>query len=178
MPAPKGNRFWEARSSHGRKPIEGKMDKYPVSHTYLPANFAQKPTDNDNLLKIDGEIFADMLRPNSLACGINKRSSRPSTVIGYGEIYVLWAVGTTLFKIGVSSDFNRRYRDLTSSSPLPLQVMKYAHCDNPHLLERHLHNMFADKLFKNEWFSLDQNDWDQIQAVFDKYFERQPQAAA
>lgn len=149
--------------------------KYPASFTCLPSDFSSKRTDNTILLDVGAEIFKtpfSALEPDARALGLNKKSIKLSTVIGFGEIYILWAVGTTLYKIGVSTDFRRRFKDLSSASPLPLIPVKYARCDNPHLLESKLHELFAAKLFKNEWFSLGEGDLTVVAEVFDRYFER------
>lgn len=151
------------------------MDKYPASYTYLPADFGDARSDNGTVLDFGERIYKDpfqVLEPAACALGVNKKSTKISTRISFGEIYVIWAIGTTLYKIGVSTDFKRRFKDLSASSPLPLTPVKYARCDNPHLLESRLHAMFAAKVFKNEWFSLDENDLARIAAMFDRYFDK------
>jgi Meiotically up-regulated gene 113 len=155
--------------------IAGRPMKYPASFTFLPSDFGSKRTDNSALLNVSAEIFKtpfSALEPDALVLGINKKSIKLSTVIGFGEIYIIWAVGTTLYKIGVSTDFRRRFKDLSSVSPLPLVPVKYARCDHPHLLESKLHELFAAKLFKNEWFSLGEADLIVVEEEFDRYFER------
>lgn len=160
-------------------PMGNQRDRYSASYRCLPASFGNTKTDNFALLKMECPLYVGegvVLEPHPDALGENKKSSKISTNIEFGDIYVVWAIGTTLYKIGVSTNFLRRFKDLSASSPLPLQVVKYARCDNPHLLEGHLHGVFADRLFKNEWFSLDQGCIDTINGVFDRYFER-PKAA-
>jgi len=149
--------------------------KYPARHTYLPSNFGSRPSDNSKVLIAGPNIYDETfskLTPSSVALGVNKKSVKTNTIIAFGEIYIVWAVGTSLHKIGVSTDFNRRFRDLSSYSPLPLEVVKYGRCDNPHLLESHLHKKFAHLLFKNEWFSLSDDELSEIDEVFDRYFEK------
>lgn len=149
--------------------------KYPASFTYLPHDFCEKRTDNLDLLEMGRGLYREpfqVLEPSPAALGINSKSTKLSTTIGFGEIYVIWATGTTLYKIGVSTDYRRRFKDLSASSPLPLATVKYAKCDNPHLLESHLHAMFAGQLFKNEWYSLGADDLATIEQVFDRYFEK------
>lgn len=155
--------------------------KYPAHYSYFPAGFGEGESDNKNILSVGGKIYKEpfkVLEPSPDALGINKKSVKISTTIAFGEIYVIWAVGTTLYKIGVSTNFCRRFKDLSSVSPLPLEAIRYARCDNPHLLESHLHAMMAHKLFKNEWFSLDADDLSTVFSLFDRYFEKPKQKIA
>jgi len=151
------------------------MDKYPASFRYLPCDFNDGSSDNKVISEVGCHIYEEpfvILRPSDSALGLNAKCTKISTSIKFGEIYVIWAIGTTLYKIGVSKNFNRRYRDLTAASPLPLRVMHYARCDHPHLLEDHFHTKFAHRLFKNEWYSLDADDVEFMARVFDRYFEK------
>jgi hypothetical protein len=143
--------------------------KYPVKNTYLPHDFELKPSNNSRLR--NKNIFnSQILIPSSKYIGINPPSIKTSTNIKFGEIYVLNAEGTNLFKIGCTSNFNKRFKDLASASPLPINVWKYGRCDNPHLLEGHLHKIFVKRYFKNEWFALTGNDIEIINVIFKKYF--------
>jgi hypothetical protein len=76
-----------------------------------------------------------------------------------------------LFKIGHSKLFKRRFRDINANSPLPLVVVKYGKCDNPDLLEDYLHDIFKNKYFKNNWYSLDKNDFILIEDIFSRFFK-------
>lgn len=151
------------------------MQKYPASFTYLPHDFCEKRTDNRELLELGTGLYREpfqVLEPSPMALGINTKSTKLSTTIDFGEIYVIWAIGTTLYKIGVSTDYRRRFKDLSAASPLPLTTVKYAKCDHPHFLESHLHERFAGQLFKNEWYSLGADDLKAVSDVFDRYFEK------
>jgi hypothetical protein len=157
------------------------MDKYPASFTWLPAEYEQAPSDNACICAMGEEIYGGefiKLSPSASALGVNKKSLKISTTIAFGEFYVLWAVGTSLYKIGISTNFLRRFKDLSAASPLPLKTVRYAKCDSPHLLESHLHEMFKHRLFKNEWFSLDQEHIDAMESVLSRYFERTDSVAA
>ena len=158
---------------------EGKTmspSRYPANNRFLPATFSYdgKGQDNGKLLKLGAEIYEEpfhVLKPATKALGVNKRSRRVSTQFSFGEFYVIWAIGTSLYKIGVSNNFERRFKDLAANSPLPLRVVKYARCDNPHLIEERLHALLRDRLFKNEWFSLDGEHLATIEAFLSPYFE-------
>lgn len=158
----------------GTDEVEAQPQKYPAHFTFLPHDFCAKETDNERLLRRGPHLYptGPLLRPSGEVTGVNRKSLKISTTIEFGEIYVIWAVGTTLYKIGVSTDFRRRFRDISAYSPLPVTVVKYARCDHPHLLESHLHDMFSHRLFKNEWFSLEGDDLAEVDAVFDRYFEK------
>ena len=166
----------------GRDPQTGQFttgecspDKYPARFTFLPYDFCDKPSDNKALLSVGDAIYLEpfqVLEPSPKSLGINTTSRKVHTKIEFGDFYVIWAIGTTLHKIGVSSDIRKRFRDLSSASPLPLMVVRYGRCDNPNLIESHFHKMFAAKLFKNEWYSLSEGDLEKIDNVLDKYFEK------
>lgn len=147
--------------------------KYPKHFRYLPAKFECFGTESSFLKKSKEYIFKDnaLLRPIESVLGNTKTTKPRAKKIKWGEFYVLYAIGTTLYKIGHSTNFLRRYRDLCAASPLPLAVIKYCRCDNPNLLEEYLHEIFKDKYFKNEWFSLDHDDVCFIENELSKYFE-------
>lgn len=149
-------------------------EKFPASFRYLPSCFGDASTDNGTVLKAGSQIYREpfsRLEPAPVVLGVNKRSTKINTQLAFGDLYVVWAVGTSLYKIGVSGNFARRFKDLAASSPLPLLTVKYARCDNPHLLESRLHDLFASRLFKNEWFSLEEADLDTIESIVSVYYE-------
>lgn len=149
--------------------------KYPANSRLLPAGFGEGASDNNSLIALEGKIYAEpfvALSPSPESLGINCKSPKISTTIAFGEIYVLWAIGTTIYKIGCSRGFPKRFKSLAASSPIPLEVIKYARCDHPHLLEAHLHEVLKHRLFKNEWFSLDAEHLEAINSIFDRYFEK------
>ena len=56
MPAPKGNQFWKARSSHGRKPIFSKEeDLWKVANEYFEWN-VNNPLQEQKVFHAAGKI--------------------------------------------------------------------------------------------------------------------------
>jgi len=55
MPAPKGNRFWEARSSHGRNPIFKSPDELQTACLEYFAWVEENPLYEDKLVTFQGQ---------------------------------------------------------------------------------------------------------------------------
>lgn len=55
LPAPKGNRFWEARSSHGRKPLFEKPDDLWAACVEYFEWVEDNPLETSELVKFQGE---------------------------------------------------------------------------------------------------------------------------
>jgi hypothetical protein len=154
------NPFFAERRRKIMSEIE-ETGKYPASFQVLPVNFFSR-TDNNFLIdqQFDFVESKDGLLHVSKSFLGKVRSSlkKPDFPLAFGEIYILHAIGTSLYKVGVSGNFARRYKDLCAASPLPLRIIKYARCDNPNMLEAAIQNKFTEKLFKNEWFQLSIDD--------------------
>jgi hypothetical protein len=151
--------------------------KYHFSCRFLPHDFQGKPSDNKIITQSEDSPFIvteNGLQPKPNLLGREKDKRQVGQRFEIGEIYIIHAIGTTLFKIGISSNFNRRFKDIAGCSPLPISVVRYGRCDNPHLLEKYFHQLFKDKRFKNEWFHLTKEDFEKIDERLDKYFERIP----
>lgn len=163
--------FWEAKQNAIKKEIQ-ETGKYPKTFQYLPSDCVFD-TDNANILKIDNDptiVKAGALFIKDNLLGINKKSKAFVKTLEWGSIYIIMAKGTCLYKIGITDNIKRRFKDLSSASPLPLTIIKYAQCDHPHLLENKLHEMFAHKLVKNEWFQLHENDLFECFRFIDQYY--------
>lgn len=74
------------------------------------------------------------------------------------ELYVIKIKGTNIYKIGVSSNSQRRIYDLRAANPLPIDVIHLQKCLFPKELETKIHNYLHDKHIKNEWFKIDDID--------------------
>lgn len=152
-------------------------NKYHFSCRCLPHDFQFKKSDNKIITQSKEFPFfitESGLQPKDEFLGREKDKRSVGRNFGIGEIYIIHAIGTTLFKIGISSNFNKRFNDIAGTSPLPLMAFKYGKCDNPVLLERHLHKLLKEKRFKNEWFHLTKDDLKIIDDIWDKYFEGVP----
>lgn len=149
------------------------IGKYPKSFTYLPPYFDRYESDSRRLQNnIDLFIGGVTLYPDAKYLGINKKSTAFKKEVPVGEIYILNAHGTNLFKIGHTTNFKKRYNQMCAYSPLPLAIYKYGQCDNPNIFEDYLHKMFEKQFFKNEWFALGAEELAQIDAIFNEIYER------
>lgn len=147
--------------------------KFPKRYQYLPVNFWGK-TDNeavrvfgDPMNVQDGVLIA---KQNVLGLPTEKKTPKIENKIDFGCLYILHADGTALYKIGISKNFTRRFRDICAESPLPIRVVKFAKMDNPHLVESYLHNNFSNKRFKNDWFQLSDNELLEAINFIDKFY--------
>lgn len=75
------------------------------------------------------------------------------TDIGY--VYFINIVGTNKYKIGVSTNPQRRLRDISSYIPFELQLLSIHLLKNPYKHEQEFIDLYKDKLIKNEWFEFD-----------------------
>ncbi len=149
------------------------IEKYPKRFTYLPHDFEKHNSHNKTLKTIginNFKLIDNVFVVPKEYLGLNKPNPTIQKTIEFGEIYILNAIGTSLYKIGHSGNFKRRYRDIVNASPIPIRVVKYAKCDNPNMLENYIHDNLKGKYFKNEWFSLDKKDLDKIDSIFNRYF--------
>ena len=148
-------------------------EKYPRNFRLLPIGFGVEQTDTTELKKNGFDLFetSEILKPKKSLLGKKRRKTIKLKEVKWGEVYILNAIGTSLFKIGHSINFKRRFRDISASSPLPLRVVKYGMCDNPNLLEDYIQNIYEEKYFKNDWFSLSEKDVEDIEIIFNEYFE-------
>ena len=65
MAAPKGNRFWEARSSHGRKPIFDNPDQLWEACLEYFQWVEDNPLEEEKLFHYQGQIIRDTVSKNA-----------------------------------------------------------------------------------------------------------------
>ena len=68
-------------------------------------------------------------------------------------VYLVRAVGTTSFKIGVSSDSRKRVRDMQIGSPVKLILSRNDASVNALEVERLIHKRLNEHRTHGEWFS-------------------------
>lgn len=73
-----------------------------------------------------------------------------------------------IFKIGVSSNVNRRISDLDASSPFGVSLVKSFFFKNVYNIEECIHDNYDNDLIRREWFNLDNKEIDNI--IFDLSF--------
>jgi len=71
-------------------------------------------------------------------------------------VYMIWAVGTSIYKIGISKDVEQRMKQLQYTSSHKLQLVHKFLSDDPYQIERAIHqNLRIDeKETPGEWFEL------------------------
>ena len=86
--------------------------------------------------------------------GKNSLRKLAASKVDIGYVYLINIVGTTHYKIGVSTNPKKRLRDISSAMPYEINVLSLNQINNPYVLEQELLDEFEDYLIKNEWFSL------------------------
>lgn len=74
-----------------------------------------------------------------------------------------------LTKIGVSNDAYKRLKTLDVGSPVNLELLFYFNTDEAMRIEGFLHNKFAKKLVKGEWYNLSCSDIKWIKENYDTF---------
>jgi hypothetical protein len=74
--------------------------------------------------------------------------------MSFSFVYLIWAVGTDIYKIGKSRKPGRRLETIQQYSPLPLEIVHLIPADQAHKLEATLHEHYSHKRLHGEWFEL------------------------
>jgi len=81
-----------------------------------------------------------------------------------GYVYLLRA-DNGLYKIGKTNYLDRRITDLSIKLPYKLDLIHSIESENMDALEQSLHERFADKRVRDEWFALNAEDVEFIKAL-------------
>ena len=74
-------------------------------------------------------------------------------------VYFMADRRNSLVKIGVSSNRDRRLRQLQTGNPFELEFMGWIDDEVDHYcIEKDLHEKYKNKHFRGEWFSINQDD--------------------
>lgn len=73
------------------------------------------------------------------------------------SVYLIRAANN-LIKIGIAKDVSQRLQQLDTMSPLPLDLIATLDTTSARRLERKLHERFAHKRVRGEWFGLSDED--------------------
>lgn len=83
-----------------------------------------------------------------------------------GVVYVINQVGTNNYKIGISTNYQERFKHFSVKLPFDIQETAVYETDEFITLEKQLHEYFADKRLNNsEFFELNQEDLEQIPKI-------------
>jgi len=70
-------------------------------------------------------------------------------------VYLIWAVGSDMFKIGIAKDPSFRLKNLQIGSPLKLAISRVCFCCDPAGMEIRLHSRFKKYHSHGEWFEVE-----------------------
>lgn len=73
-----------------------------------------------------------------------------------GVVYLLECEG--FYKIGITDDVRKRLSQIQTSTPFNVKLIHSIPLANAWLLEKHLHERFAKKRVRGEWFKLSSDD--------------------
>lgn len=73
-----------------------------------------------------------------------------------GYVYLMHAVGTDLYKVGLSIHPERRAEKLDYESPHKIVMVHKILVDSMKKVENYFHLLFSDNHIKGEWFRLDE----------------------
>lgn len=96
---------------------------------------------------------------------LSARKERPARakVSRSGFVYVVLA--DTLYKIGRTMDFKKRLHTLNQLLPYELETIAVIETEDMYKLEEKLHNKFASKRKKGEWFRLEDEDIEYLKGL-------------
>jgi hypothetical protein len=89
----------------------------------------------------------------------------PRRVNREGFVYLLRVPGG--YKIGMAKDVSSRVQRISAFVPFSVEHIASIATNNMHLLERRLHQCFADRRLNGEWFALTDDDVDAFLALGD-----------
>lgn len=71
-----------------------------------------------------------------------------------GYVYLINAVGTDKYKIGVTckNNVNERLKELQTGNGEELELINYFYTKYPYKIEKNLHLLYSNKRKKGEWF--------------------------
>jgi hypothetical protein len=70
-------------------------------------------------------------------------------------VYFIRIANTPIVKIGMSTDPERRLKDIQWGCPCPLELVGWIKCRDAQLFESFFHQKFSNVRLKGEWFLLD-----------------------
>ena len=106
--------------------------------------------------------------PRDLSAKIKAKADKPVVLeedefSEQGFIYVIYLDSVErYYKIGMAKAFNHRFSAHQCSSPFQVCVACCFFVPNMRTTEKYLHNKFANKRVRGEWFSLDNDDLREI----------------
>jgi hypothetical protein len=72
------------------------------------------------------------------------------------------------YKIGISKDVAKRLQSINYSIPIEIELIHSFRISDYQVVERFLHDKYSSKIFRYEWFKLDEQDIEWIKSVKDE----------
>lgn len=94
-----------------------------------------------------------------------ERLARKANKTTVGYVYVLRQVGGTHYKIGHTSNPDKRKHTFDVKLPFAVEFDVLIKCDDRYQLERELHAKYASKRVDGEWFNLDHDDLEHLRGL-------------
>lgn len=110
---------------------------------------------NDEEIKKYNDELEERL--NDMRKKVSKRNNKKNNYTK-GLVYLLKSKKDNIYKIGVTTNINKRLPQIATKLPFEIKLHHKIKCDKIYVLEKKLHNMFDDKRLNGEWFRLNKND--------------------
>jgi hypothetical protein len=104
---------------------------------------------SDRLTELEKDL------PNEIILGLRKKLKKKVSKAGF--LYLIKAPND-LVKIGIAKDVKKRFSSINTASPVNLKLLWSCQCKDAREIEKHLHDKFAIKRIKGEWFNLNGHD--------------------
>lgn len=98
-------------------------------------------------------------------------NARKSNKLRYpvSNLYLLKLQGIELYKIGVSQNVDRRFRDIENAMPFNLELLENKQVPDAYDLEEFIHSIFSFCHLKSEWFALNKKDLDDVKLFIEEW---------
>ena len=148
----------------GRLPTHAEIKFERRSNPALPAHstVTNHFRTNDTLtaalrqMALQDSEWSDLLDIIPEAAPKSAQLRRPASSVPEGMVYLLKS--GKHYKIGRSSDIERRFREVTIALPESVTLVHAIRTDDPSGIEAYWHRRFADKRANGEWFALTGED--------------------
>lgn len=147
----------------------------PMSYDEIVAQITKvESADPNDFISVgeDGIEYIDTAKVMANSSVLKAVEIREGKVISIGlangkrvrshEYLYLIRAENGLIKIGYSEDVQRRYSLLNTASPIALELLWFMESARARLIEAELHQRFASKRVRGEWFAIGDEDVESI----------------
>lgn len=143
--------------------VEKNYERKKVYHAQLPMlidlGFTVLSESPFRTVIKDGKVYQEGTygKFNLLVNSINKEG-----------IYLIHAVGTDFYKIGVTKDLITRLRNIQTGSPLPIELFGFWHSKRSSVVESIIHSRYKQFCIGKEWFKFSSYELSSVIADINK----------